>query len=233
MNPKLQPYHAQLASSLWFSALPPDLQQALIAAGELVPLTTGETLFRRGDAPCGLYAVLAGALNVGAVDDSGREALLTVAEPTTWFGEISLFDGLPRTHDAIAASQTILLRVPQAALLALLEAQPHYWRDFALLMTQKLRLSFMNVEALSLMPAGRRLAGRLLLIAEGYGGASLTQTKIRLSQERLALMLSLSRQTANQLLRELEAQGVLRLHTGEIEILDLPALRGIARGAEV
>ena len=178
--------------------------------------------------------MLAGSLTIGAVDPQGKEALLTVAEPVTWFGEIALFDGRPRTHDAIALDDTLLLHVPQAALLAILDTTPQYWRQFALLMAQKLRLSFLTVESMSVMPAAQRLAARLLMIAEGYGGISAGRTHIRLSQETLASMLSLTRQTTNQLLKALQADGVVRLHVGEIELVDIDALRrasGLGDGA--
>lgn len=214
-----------LDANPWFRTLPDALRARLRAAATVRDLAAGETLFRRGDPPCGLYAVLSGALSIGAVDPEGRESLLTVLEPTTWFGEISLFDGQPCTHDAIAVENTRLLHLAQAALQQLLGEAPHYWRHFGLLMAQKLRLSFLTVEAISVMPAAQRLAARLLMIAEGYGGISTGRTRIRLSQERLAALASLTRQTANQLLREMAARGVVRLQVGEIEILDLDALR--------
>ncbi|WP_414451145.1 Crp/Fnr family transcriptional regulator [Burkholderia sp. 22PA0099] len=214
-----------LDANPWFRALPDALRARLRATAAVRELAAGETLFRRGDPPCGLYAVLTGALSIGAVDPDGRESLLTVLEPTTWFGEISLFDGQPCTHDAIAVENTRLLHLAQAALQQLLAESPHYWRHFGLLMAQKLRLSFLSVEAISVMPAAQRLAARLLMIAEGYGGISTGHTRIRLSQERLASLASLTRQTTNQLLREMAARGVVRLQVGEIEILDLAALR--------
>ncbi|MBI0327503.1 Crp/Fnr family transcriptional regulator [Burkholderia plantarii] len=216
---------SQLDANPWFQTLPDALRARLLAGASVQTLAAGAMLFRRGDPPCGLYAVLSGALSIGAVDPDGREALLTVLEPTTWFGEISLFDGQPCTHDAIAVENTRLLHFTQAALQQLLEEAPRYWRHFGLLMAQKLRLSFMTVEAISLMPAAQRLAARLLMIAEGYGGISTGHTRIRLSQERLAALASLTRQTTNQLLKELAARGVVRVQVGEIEILDLDALR--------
>ncbi|WP_153565769.1 helix-turn-helix domain-containing protein, partial [Pseudomonas aeruginosa] len=51
-----------------------------------------------------------------------------------------------------------------------------------------------------------------------------------LPQEQLALMLSLSRQTTNQILKDLEAQGILQLSYGGIEILDLAGLRAATHG---
>lgn len=57
---------------------------------------------------------------------------------------------------------------------------------------------------------------------------TVAQTTIRISQDRLALMLSISRQTANQLLKALEAQGAVRLQMGEIEIVDIGRLQQAA-----
>ncbi|MCA8221948.1 Crp/Fnr family transcriptional regulator [Burkholderia sp. BC1] len=225
MPASLPPHLPQLDAHPWFAALPPALRTQLLAAAGLRRLPAGHALFRRGDPPCGLYAVLDGSLTIGAVDAHGKEALLTVADPVTWFGEIALFDGQPRTHDAVALDDALLLHVPQPALLAILDATPQYWRQFALLMAQKLRLSFLTVESMSVMSAAQRLAARLLMIADGYGGISAGRTHVRLSQEKLAAMLSLTRQTTNQLLNALQADGVVRLHVGEIEIVDVDALR--------
>ena len=221
-------YLGQLSQGHWFAALPQALRHTLLDMAQVQRLDAGQRLFRRGDKPSGLYAVVEGAMRVGAVSETGKEALLTLVEPPYWFGEISLFDGLPRTHDAFADSASTLLLLPQAGLLALLEREPQHWRDFALLMSHKLRLAFIALEDMSLLPAAPRLARRLLLIAENYGESE-PRRVLQLAQEQLALMLGLSRQTTNQILKELEARGALRLTYGEIEILDLDCLRQVAQ----
>ena len=226
----MQAWRARLLSGQWFNHLPALLQDSLLAIAKVRRLAPGQRLFRRGDPPCGLYAVLEGSVRIGAVNEQGKEALLSLVEPPHWFGEICLFDGQPRTHDAFGVGLCILLHVPQAALLELLEDQPQYWRQFALLMSHKLRLTFINLEQLSLMPAPARVAHRLLLIAEGYGETEHARRIIQLPQEQLALMLSLSRQTINQILKELQNQGILNLSYGEIEVVDLEKLRIAARG---
>ena len=225
--PDPRTYASLLNQGHWFAALPAALSQTLLEMARVQRLDAGQRLFRRGDRPSGLYAVVEGAVRVGAIGENGKEALLTLVEPPYWFGEISLFDGLPRTHDAFAESASTLLLLPQAELLALLERQPQHWRDFALLMSHKLRLAFIALEDMSLLPAAPRLARRLLLIAENYGESE-PRRVLHLAQEQLALMLSLSRQTTNQILKELEAQGVVRLTYGEIEILDFERLRQLA-----
>lgn len=218
-----------LRGGRWFRCAAPALQAALLDAAIVRRLAGGERLFARGDAADGLYCVLDGALRVSGVAESGKEALLLFLEPPAWFGEIALFDGGPRTHDAWAVDACTLLQVPQAALNALLRAHPEYWRDLGLLLADKLRLAFVALEGMTLMPAPMRLAQRLAMIAEGYGeGGAAGRPLIRIPQDQLALMVALSRQTTNQILRDLAAQGILRLQRGGIEIVDLAALRACA-----
>lgn len=224
----MQVWRARLMRGQWFSHLPVSLQDSLLSVARVRQLSAGQCLFQRGDPPCGLYAVLEGAVRIGAVNEQGKEALLSLVEAPHWFGEICLFDGQERTHDAFAAGQCTLLHIPQPALLALLEQQPAHWRQLALLMSQKLRMTFINLEQLSLMPAPARLAHRLLMIAEGYGQIDEPRRVLQLPQEQLAAMLSLSRQTTNQILRDLQGQGIIGLAYGEIEILDAGRLRALA-----
>jgi CRP-like cAMP-binding protein len=230
MESSLHRYRSQLETTPWFRGLPVELRDYLISHASLLRLEKGHFLYRRGEQSCGLYAVLGGALAIGTVGVDGKEALLAILGPTAWVGEISLFDGLPRPHDATAISRTLLLHVPETALHSLLDSTPHYWRDFALLMAQRLRVSFEFTEAMALLPAAQRVANRLLMIAGGYGGLNATQSRIRLSQDSLASMVSLSRQTTNQLLKNLESQRILSLKFGEIVILDFDRLRAASLG---
>lgn len=217
-------YRALLLTGYWFRTISHALQDWLCAAATVRRLAAGERVFARGAPPCGLYAVVEGAISATGVSPAGKEALLTLIEPPHWFGEIALFDGLPRTHDTIAVGPTTVVHIPQAALETLLREEPRYWQAFGLLLTHKLRLSFLVLEDTALLPAAVRLARRLLMMVEGYGEHAQRRV-IALQQEQLAMMLALSRQTTNQILQELGAQGAIRLARGEIEILDIDKLR--------
>jgi CRP-like cAMP-binding protein len=182
----------------------------------------------RGAPDDGLYCLLDGLMRIGAASFAGKEALLAVIEPVNWFGEIALFDGRPRTHDAYAERDSVLFHVPRAPLAALLDDAPQYWHAFGLLLTHKLRLAFEAIEETALLPASQRVARRLLLMAGGYGtGASLRHV-LKVSQEDLAMMLALSRQTINQILKQFEANGALKLGYAEIELVDVRRLAALA-----
>jgi CRP-like cAMP-binding protein len=222
-------YRELLRTGRWFRGASPALQSELLAAAHLRRLAPEEHLFSRGDPPSGLFAALEGAVRVSALLDGGKEALLTLVVPPAWFGEIAVFDALERTHDAIADGEALVLHVPQAALDAILAREPSYWRELALLLTHKLRLMFVVFEEASALPVAVRLARRILTMAEGYGEWHDRKRRVvSVKQEQLAAMLAISRQTANQALRRLEAQGVVRLTYGEIEIVDHAALRAAA-----
>jgi CRP-like cAMP-binding protein len=223
-------YRELLRSGRWFRGISEDFQRAVLEQGVLRSLSPDQLLFSRGDPPCGLYAVLSGGVRVTGVTESGKEMLLIVLEPPSWFGEIAVFDDLPRTHDAIADGETLLLQVPHAVLRRALDAHPIWWRDLGMLVTSKLRLSFLALEDAALLPVAVRLARRLVMIAEGYGEWQGKKNRvIEVRQEQLAMMLSTSRQTANQLLKDLEARGVVKLSYGEIELVDVEALKREAK----
>jgi CRP/FNR family cyclic AMP-dependent transcriptional regulator len=216
-------------SGRWFASLPEAFQEALLRLGRHRELADGERLFSRGDACKGLYGVVDGAIRVSGTSARGKEALLVVLESPNWFGEVAVFDGMARTHDASADGPTKIVEVPLAALHKLLDAEPAYWRDLGRLVAGKLRLAFTTMEDTALLPISMRVARRLSWMAEGYGQwKGRSQRSIEVSQDELAQMLGSSRQTINQNLKNLESQGFIRTTYGQIEILDLPGLRGVA-----
>src|SRR3984885_14980454 len=217
-----------LERSVWFRSAPAAMRAQLIEAGRVERLAAGQRLFTRGDSDDGLYCVLDGLVRIGAASFAGKEALLAVIEPVNWFGEIALFDGLARTHDAYAERDSILFHLPRAELAGLLDRSPQYWHGFGLLLTQKLRLAFDAIEEAALLPAAQRIARRLLLMAGGYGEPGVLRRVLKGPQEDLAMMLALSRQTINQVLKQFEAQGAVQLRYAEIEIVDVKKLAALA-----
>jgi CRP/FNR family transcriptional regulator, cyclic AMP receptor protein len=226
-------YVPVLQSGRWFAQLPGEFAEALLALAKLRTLQAGEALFLRNSPPCGLYALVAGNLRVSGQSgnrDAAREALLVLLTPPQWFGEISVFDGSARTHHTHAVDACTLLQVPHDDLLAWLHLHPRYWRDLATLMADKLRMAFVTMEEQTVLPAPQRLARRLLGMAQGYGqrhAEGRTQRVLVMTQEELALMVGISRQTTNQILTQLKDQRIVRVQRGELEILDLAALRAL------
>jgi CRP-like cAMP-binding protein len=77
------------------------------------------------------------------------------------------------------------------------------------------------------VPADTRVLRRLIAVAQQLGENG--GTVITLTQDDLASMAGTTRPTANRVLKRAEADGLLRLARGRIEILDTDALAHRAR----
>lgn len=216
---------AILNTNPWFAALPPDVRDAMQRHAEPLRLRRGEILFRQGDAPGGLYAALRGTLKISTLREDGREAILAVIEPGTWFGEISLIDSLPRTHDATSVGATELLVLPHDAFHALM-ARADFARAVASQLATRLRMMYSMVEDATLRSTRARIVRRLLLLARGDAAmAGAPRPRIPVSQEALAMMLGISRQTLSKELKLLESLGAIRTGYRCIELLSETRLR--------
>jgi CRP/FNR family transcriptional regulator, cyclic AMP receptor protein len=97
------------------------------------------------------------------------------------------------------------------------------------LLVRKLRVALSLLEDLALEPPQVRLARCLINLLEGYGQRKAEPPyRVRVSQERLGSMLSLSRQTVNELLRQLEEETIIQCQRGGVRIVDPDRLREIA-----
>ena len=220
---------AALGASPWFSHLPTELADWIAGTARVVTLAAGERLFSCGDAPSGVYYVVDGAIRIATSTADGKEALLTFIEQPQWFGEAPLFDDSPRPRDAWAESDCRLLHLPQSLLVDFLEHHPRHWKSFGLLLAQKLRLALHVIEANALLPPSQRLAQRLVAMAYGYGDWQGAHRRVLdVQQVDLGAMLTVSRQSVNQLLKDFESQGFLRTGRGSIEILDMPRFKLLA-----
>lgn len=222
-------YAPLLLQGSWFSGISPQLRQTLLDQAKVLNFSIGQEIFAYGDETQGLYALVDGCVSISRYRHDGKEALLTIIDPANWFGEITLFDKQKRTHRACAISPSTLLYIDGLTLEKLLNQHPHYWQEFGLLLTHKVRVLMDMAEDLAVCSTAQRVAKRLVLIAENYGmWTHQSKRMIDTPQEQLAMMLFMTRQTINQVLKELARQQLIKLHYGAIEILDLDGLKKFA-----
>lgn len=217
-----------MSANPWFGALRLADRQALLGAAELLRLRPGEMLFRQGDAPGGFYGLLSGTLKISSLREDGREAIFVVLEAGNWMGEISLMDHQPRTHDATAIGPVEVLVVPQAVFTALMDEAP-FARAVAAMLASRVRSLYGLVEDAALRSTRARVARRLLLLARGdVTMASDDRPVVPVSQEALAMMLGITRQTLSKELKALAALGAVELRYRRIVIASGARLKALS-----
>ncbi len=221
---------SNIESGSWFSKLSPALRQAILARATVRRLADGATLSARGTPAQEWVGVAKGAVRVSSVSLSGKQVTLTYVEPGTWFGDIALFDGLPRTHDASAHGETTLLIVRKSDFKELLAQHVELYDALLRLNCRRLRLMFDQIEDLNTRPLAARLAKQVMLLARSYGVQDGEEIRIglALAQEDLAQLLGASRQRVNQELKGFEREGAVRIEPTRLVVLSKSKLLAIA-----
>lgn len=219
-----------IESGSWFSRLSPTLRSDILSRASVRRLGDDSLLSCRGEPAEEWVGVAKGAVRVSSVSLAGKQVALTYVEPGTWFGDISLFDGLPRTHDATTHGETTLLIVRKPDFRALLQAHSELYEALLRLNCRRLRLMFDTVEDLNTRPLASRLAKQILLLARSYGIEQGDEIRIglQLAQEDLAQLLGASRQRVNQELKGFERDGAVRVEPTRLVVLNKDKLLAIA-----
>jgi CRP-like cAMP-binding protein len=219
-----------IESGAWFSKLSLSLRQAILSRAAVRRLSDGKALATRGSTAEEWCGVAKGAVRISSVSLSGKQVTLTYAEPGTWFGDIALFDGLPRTHDADAHGETTLLAVRKADFKELLAQHVELYDALLRLNCRRLRLMFDHFEDLNTRPLQARLAKQILLLARSYGIAQGEEIRVglALAQEDLAQLLGASRQRVNQELKGFEREGAVRVEPTRLVVLSREKLLAIS-----
>ena len=219
-----------IESGGWFSKLSEPLRQAILSRAYVRRLADGAPMASRGTPAEEWCGVAKGAVRISLVSLSGKQVTLTYVEPGSWFGDIALFDGLPRTHDADAHGETTLLAVRRADFKELLAQHSELYEALLRLNCRRLRLMFNHFEDLNTRPLAARLAKQILLLAKSYGIEQGEEIRIglQLAQEDLAQLLGASRQRVNQELKSFEREGAVRIEPTRLVVLSKEKLMALS-----
>jgi CRP/FNR family transcriptional regulator, cyclic AMP receptor protein len=216
----------------WFSKLSEQLREAILSRSMVRRLADGALLASRGEPADWWCGVAKGAVRVSSVSLSGKQITLTYVEPGIWFGDLSLFDGLPRTHDSNAHGETTLLVVRKADFHDLLTQHVELYDALLRLNCRRLRLMYDLVGDLNTKPLAARLAKQIILLARSYGIKEGEEIRIglQLAQEDLAQLLGASRQRVNQELKAFEREGAVRIEPTRLVVLSKEKLLALSGG---
>ena len=223
---------AAINSGRWFSTLSPSLRHDILRCTYVKRYKDGDLIAARGDPPEEWIACARGAVRVSSTSITGKLVTLTYVEPGIWFGDVAIFDGDRRTHDAYAHAGTTILCVARADLRKILGQHVELYDALLRLHARRIRQLFGLVEDLNTLPLRARLAKQLAHLVRSYGVPSLSDARevrigLQLAQEELAQLLGASRQRVNQELKAMERDNVIRIEPGGLVVRNREALMRI------
>lgn len=196
-----------------------------LAAGTTrLRLQNGQVVFRQGEAPAGLYAVVHGRVALTARSARGRERINEIIGAGRSFGEAIMFLEKPCIVGAEALGDALVLRVDKQTVFAELERNPGFARRIIAALSSKLHATMRELGMYALGSGGQRFAAWLLraVPADARGATVVT---LPAAKRAVASKLNLSAEHLSRILRELAAEGLVEVRGRKLGIPDVARLR--------
>jgi CRP/FNR family transcriptional regulator, cyclic AMP receptor protein len=216
---------APLTAPSMLDVLPEPGRDQVLRAARRRQFARGDMVLRQGDDASSLFIVETGHLAVRLLAPSGESAILTVMGPGEVLGEMAMLTTRHERTASVQAINDVTVRVLRADDFDRLRRQHPEVNDFLLqVLTHRAdRLSRLVIEAYH-MPVDQRIARRLLEVGRLFAGERMPVV-LGLTQDEVAQLAGTTRPTANQVLKRLEGDGVVRLERGRVELHDIAGLR--------
>ncbi len=215
-----------LLGSPFFAQLRPAEMDELLANALERRLTRGMLIFAKGDPGSFMLAVMSGLIRVGATSADGREITLNVIGPGEIVGEIALLDGRPRSADAVAVEDTVVMVIERRFFLPFLTRHEGLVERILGVLCDRLRRTSAALEELALLDLPGRMARMLLKLAADYGTPFETgvRIEIRLSQRDMSNLVAATRESVNKQFKVWRDAEIIGTDGGHIVIRDMAAL---------
>jgi CRP/FNR family cyclic AMP-dependent transcriptional regulator len=180
-------------------------------------------LMRRQELPAGVrlmaldtqgdsaYVIRHGAVKVHVELEDGRDVIVAILGPGEIVGEMSIVDRETRSGSVATLEDSVLFWIDREELQSCLRTMPKLALNLTEILSRRLRIANERIKALATLDVHGRIAHHLLVLAQEYGEAVDTGTRIpiRLTQGDLASLVGASRVRANQALVLLKRKGAI------------------------
>jgi CRP/FNR family transcriptional regulator, cyclic AMP receptor protein len=215
-----------------FSVLHPNDLATLATKFHPIRYRRGEVIFREGEPAERLFLIDLGTVKLSTASPTGQEMLIGLLRRGQIFGELEVIDRGPRAMDARAMQTSTVYGLDSEMFWTLLENRPALARRLLELMARRLRRADQTSQDLVFFDAPTRLARKLLQLADEHGEAtedSGVRVTVRVTQEELAQMIGVTRESANRLVASFTGRGWLDWNDGYPILLQPDALLRRAR----
>jgi CRP/FNR family transcriptional regulator, cyclic AMP receptor protein len=211
----------------FLSALTEDELTAFRASGRPRRFGKGEVVFREGDDPGGVIAIVSGRVKVSVLGAGGREVVLGFPAAGELIGELSAIAGRPRSATITVVDDTEVIAVRTGEFQRFVAEHPRVaalvFQHVAALLAEadRQRVDFATRDVTA------RVSSRLIELAEQAGDPDADGVRIMLplSQDELAAWTGSSREAVARSLHLLRELGWVETRRREIRVLNPDGLR--------
>ena len=176
-----------------------------------------QIVFSQGDVGDAVFFIQKGKVKLTVISERGKEAVVGILGPDHFFGE-GCMNGHPlRVTTATSIDQSLITRIPKAAMIATLHDEPKFSELFmADLLSRNSRIEEDLIDQL-FNSSEKRLARTLLLLANFGKDATVEPIIGKFSQETLAEMIGTTRSRVSFFMNKFRKLGYIK-YNGKLEI---------------
>jgi CRP/FNR family transcriptional regulator, cyclic AMP receptor protein len=199
-----------------------DVGQYLATSGvqkKLVTYRKGQTIFSQGQNSDSAFYLQSGAVKIGVISNTGKDAVVALLRPGDFFGE-GCIAGQPLRVSTATAMETTSALVIQKAELIRVNHEEHEFSDrfVAHMLKRNVRIEEDLVDQL-FNSSEKRLARALLLAARYGNNQKPLEIVAPISQETLAEMVGTTRSRINYFMNKFRRLGFIK-YNGGIQVND-------------
>jgi CRP/FNR family transcriptional regulator, cyclic AMP receptor protein len=202
-------------------------REALAAAVVRRRYRKGDIVMQKEEPGHALFIVERGSVRIYVPSAQGNDLILAVLGPGDFFGDLSLLDGRPRSASAAVGGDTSLLQLERSDFIALITRRPAAAMAVLEAVARRLRETDEMASDLAFLDVAGRLAKKLLELASAHGverdGGLLIELPV--TQEELANMIGVTRESVNRNLSDFRRLGLIKNQGRRIVIVDAARLR--------
>jgi CRP-like cAMP-binding protein len=201
---------------------------SITRGAQLVRVSRGAMLARRGEPLSGVFAVAEGTLKLALQRADGAERVVRFVSPGETFGEAAALLGRPSPVNAMALTDSVVAVMAAAPIRALIGRDAGFAQRVVALLAARMLDLLTEVEASELRPASERLAAYLLGLAEPRGDGGRLTARLPATKTLVAARLGMKKETLSRLLHRLAERRLIEVSRRDISILDRPGLSEVA-----
>ena len=172
----------------------------------------GEMLIRADDGPQGIFCLTKGYVRQYTISKAGFELTLHILKPISYFPMVWAINGTPNVYFFVALTLVEVGRAPKEQVVNFIKDKPTIIFELMSELLEDYAETLTRVEHLVFSDAYRRVISVLLYIAKHFGEKHNNGIIVhhRFTQQDIATLVGVVRETANNEMVKLEKKGLMK-----------------------
>ena len=190
----------------------------------------GQTIFREGGFPTGIYYILEGKVKKYKVDNFEKEQIIYVANTGELIGYHAVLSTERYPDSATALEECIILFIPKEDFIRVLEQSPILSARLLKMLSHEFTVLSNSITIFAQRPVRERLAIALIVLREKFkkGTPEGQPIAINISREDIASMAGTTRENVVRLLREFKDDKLIETQGRKIRVLDIKKMIAVS-----